>query len=300
MSRYVPLLLLLSAIWGASYLFIKVAVEDVAPAPMMATRLLIAAAVLIGYLLVSIGVHTAVRELRGAWRPLVVLGVLNAAVPFWLIAWGEQYIDSSVAAVAQATVPFFNLLFGLRFLPHHGVTWGRITGLVLGVAGVAVLAGLNPVGGWWAAAGTLAVVLSSVAYAGSGVYGQLRVRTVRGPVLAAGSMLVGGLVLLPVGVWQAPTERPDAEAIASILALSLLGTALAQLVLYRMLRLHGSARVSLVAYLIPAFALGYGAVLLDEPITAAVLGGLALILAGVALASGTRLLRRRQAATVAG
>ena len=300
MSRYVPLLLLLSAIWGASYLFIKVAVEDVAPAPMMATRLLIAAAVLIGYLLVSIGVHTAVRELRGAWRPLVVLGVLNAAVPFWLIAWGEQYIDSSVAAVAQATVPFFNLLFGLRFLLHDRVTWGRITGLVLGVAGVAVLAGLNPVGGWWAAAGTLAVD----ARAGVGDrrehHGQLRVRTVRGPVLAAGSMLVGGLVLLPVGVWQAPTERPDAEAIASILALSLLGTALAQLVLYRMLRLHGSARVSLVTYLIPAFALSYGAVLLDEPITAAVLGGLALILAGVALASGTRLLRRRQAATVAG
>jgi drug/metabolite transporter (DMT)-like permease len=165
---------------------------------------------------------------------------------------------------------------------------------------VAVLAGFNPVGGWWAAVGTLAVVLSSVSYAASGVYGQLRVRTVRGPVLATGSVVVGGLVLLPLGIAQAPTERPDGAAIASVLALALLGTAFAQLVLYRMLLLHGSAKVSLVTYLMPAFAIVYGAVLLAEPITISVLGGLALILAGVALASGIPLLRRRQAATVAG
>jgi drug/metabolite transporter (DMT)-like permease len=297
---YWQLLLILSATWGASYLFIKVAVEDIEPAPMMTVRLLLAAAVLLAYLLVATGVHVALAELRAAWRALLVLGLLNAALPFWLIAWGEQHIDSSVAAIAQATVPIFNLLLGLRFLPHDRVTRGRVAGLALGAAGVALLAGLNPLGGWWAVAGTLAVVLSSVSYAASGVYGQLRVRTVRGPVLAAGSMLVGGLVLLPFGLAQAPTERPDTEAIASVLALALLGTAMAQLVLYRMLRLHGSAKVSLVTYLMPAFALAYGAVLLDEPITASVLGGLALILAGVALASGARLFRRRQAVTVAG
>jgi drug/metabolite transporter (DMT)-like permease len=297
---YWQLLLILSAIWGASYLFIKVAVEDIEPATMMTARLLLAASVLLGYLLVSTGVSVAVTELRAAWRAVLVLGLLNAALPFWLIAWGEQHIDSSVAAIAQATVPFFNLLLGLRFLPHDKVTLGRVAGLGLGAAGVAVLAGFNPVGGWWAAVGTLAVVLSSVSYAASGVYGQLRVRTVRGPVLATGSTVVGGLVLLPLGIAQAPAERPDGAAIASVLALALLGTAFAQLVLYRMLLLHGSAKVSLVTYLMPAFAIVYGAVLLAEPITISVLGGLALILAGVALASGIPLLRRRQAATVAG
>jgi drug/metabolite transporter (DMT)-like permease len=300
MRGYWPLLLILSATWGASYLFIKVAVEDLEPATMMSARLLLAAAVLLGYLLVTTDVGVALVELRSAWRPLLVLGLLNAALPFWLIAWGEQHIDSSVAASAQATVPIFNLLLGLRFLPHDRVTWGRIAGLGLGAAGVAVLAGFNPIGGWWAAAGTLAVVLSSVSYAASGIYGQLRVRTVRGPVLAAGSMLVGGLVLLPLGILQAPTQRPDAAAIASVLALALLGTAMAQLVLYRMLLLHGAAKASLVTYLMPAFALVYGAVLLAEPITASVVGGLALILAGVALASGWRLLRRREPATVGG
>jgi drug/metabolite transporter (DMT)-like permease len=298
--NYWQLLLVLSASWGASYLFIKVAVEDIPPTTLMTLRLLIAAAVLLGYLLVSTGLGTALAELRDAWRPLLVLGVLNAALPFWLIAWGEQHIDSSVAAIAQATVPIFNLLLGLRFLPHDRVTWGRVAGLGLGGAGVAVLAGFNPVGGWWAVAGTLAVVLASACYAMSGVFGQLRVRTVRGPVLATGSMLVGGLVLLPLGIAQAPSERPDTAAIASLLALALLGTVLAQLILYRMLLLHGSAKLSLVTYLIPAFALVYGAVLLDEPVTLSVLGGLALILAGVALASGARLFRRRPAVTVAG
>jgi drug/metabolite transporter (DMT)-like permease len=146
-----------------------------------------------------------------------------------------------------------------------------------------------------AVAGTLAVVLSSLSYASAGVYGQLRVKTVAGPVLATGSMLAGGLILLPLALLQLPSHVPDVEAIASILALTILGTALGQLVLFRMLRLFGTRRLSLVTYLMPGFAVVYGAVLLDEAVSAAALGGLALILGGVALASGERLLRNRSA-----
>jgi drug/metabolite transporter (DMT)-like permease len=153
-----------------------------------------------------------------------------------------------------------------------------------------VLLGFHPAGGWWAVVGTLAVVLSSLSYAFGGVYGQIRVSTVAGPVLATGSMLAAGLILLPVALLELPASSPDAEAIASLLALTVLGTAFAQLLLFRMLRLFGSRRLSLVTFLMPAFAVVYGAVLLDEPVTAGVLGGLALILAGVALASGQRLL----------
>ena len=147
-----------------------------------------------------------------------------------------------------------------------------------------------------AAAGTLAVVLSSLSYASSGVYGQLRVQTVSGPVLATGSMLAGGLLLVPLSLFQLPDHAPDAASIASLAALTLLGTAFAQLILFRVLRLYGSRRLSLVTYLIPGFALFYGAVFLDEPVTVAALGGLVLILAGVALASGERILRTRRAA----
>ena len=295
-TRYWPMLILLAAIWGASYLFIKVAVEDVEPAPMMAIRALVAGLLLAAYLTVSLGGRRAVRELALNWRSALVLGVFNAAVPFWLVAWGEKHVDSSVAGIAQSTVPIFTFLLALRFLPHEHVGPMRVAGVALGFLGVAILAGFDPRGGWLAVAGTLAVVLSSLSYASSGVYGQLRVHTVAGPVLATGSMLVGGLILVPFALFQLPSRMPDAEAIASILALTVLGTAFAQLILFRMLRLFGSRRLSLVTYLMPGFAVVYGAFLLDEPVSAAALAGLGLILAGVALASGQKLVRARGAA----
>jgi len=287
------MLFLLAAIWGASYLFIKVAVEDIEPAPMMATRTLVAGVILAAYLVLTLGRSRALRELRRSWRAALVLGAVNAAIPFWLVAWGEKHVDSSVAGIAQSTVPIFTFLLAWRVIPGEHVGGARIVGVALGFVGVAVLAGLDPRGGWWAVAGTLAVVLSSLSYAVGGVYGQLRVRTVSGPVLATGSMLAGGLILLPLGLVQLPEHAPDAEAIASLLALTLLGTAFAQLILFRMLRLFGSRRLSLVTYLIPGFALFYGAVFLDEQITAAAVGGLTLILVGVALGSGVRSLGAR-------
>ena len=296
MNRYAPMLLLLAAVWGASYLFIKVAVEEIEPAPMMAVRTLLAAAVLVAYLLLRLGWADTQADLRAAWRHCAVLGVLNAALPFWLIAWGEQHIDSGLAAVVQASVPIFNAMIALRVLPHERLSGTRALGLAVGILGVAVVTGIHPGGGWWAIAGALAVVVSSLSYASAGVYGQLAVSGTAGPVLAAGSMLVGGLILLPFAAFQLPQTVPGWEALSSLLALTLLGTALAQLVLFRMLALHGSARLSLVTYLMPGFALVYGAAILDEEITVTMLGGLALILAGVALASSAFRLRRRATA----
>jgi drug/metabolite transporter (DMT)-like permease len=294
-SRYWPSLILLAAIWGASYLFIKVAVDEIAPAPMMAVRTLLAAAVLIGYVVWRFGRDRAAAELRAAWRHCLVLGVLNAALPFWLIAWGEQHIDSGLAAVVQSSVPIFNALLVLRFLPHERLNRTRAFGLAIGLLGVAVVAGIHPEGGGLAVAGALAIVVSSISYAGAGVYGQLAVSGTAGPVLAAGSMLAGGLILTPVALFQLPTEVPSLEATASVLALSLLGTAVAQLILFRVLALHGSSRLSLVTYLMPGFALVYGALLLDEQLTATILGGLVLILGGVGIASGKARLRRAEA-----
>jgi drug/metabolite transporter (DMT)-like permease len=292
-TRYWPMLFLLAAIWGASYLFIKVAVEDIEPGPMMSIRALGAAVMLAGYLAFTMGGRRAVAEVAHNWRPAIILGALNAAVPFWLVAWGEKHIDSSVAGIAQSTVPIFTFLLATRFLPHEHVGAARVAGVGLGFVGVAVLAGFHPSGGWWAVAGTLAVVLSSLSYSSAGIYGQLRVQSVAGPVLATGSMLAGGLILLPLAIAQFPDHWPDVEAIASLLALTVLGTALGQLILFRILRLYGSRKLSLVTYLMPGFAVVYGAALLDEAISGAALAGLALILGGVALASGARLLRPR-------
>ena len=295
MNRYCPLLLLLASVWGASYLFIKVAVDGgLEPGPLMCSRAAIGAAILCGYLVRTMGRRRALAELRASWRQWAVIGLIGTAVPFWLVAWGETHIDSGVAAVAQSTIPLFTVLLGLRFLPHEPLTHGRVLGLVLGLVGVAALVGGHPSGGWWSVAGTLAVVLSSIAYATGGIIGQRSVVDTPGPVLATGAMISATLSLLPLALVEAPTSSPDADALLSLLALAVLGTAFAQLVMYRLINLVGARRMSLVSYLMPGFALVYGAVLLDEPVTATVLAGLALILAGVALGSGAIALARRK------
>jgi drug/metabolite transporter (DMT)-like permease len=295
---YWPLILTLAAAWGASYLFIKVGIDGgLPPGTLMASRALIAGAVLLAYLGITLGFRPALGQLRLAWRASIVLGLLNAAVPFWLVAWGEQHIDSSVAAIAQATVPMFSFLIGLRYLPHERISRTRIAGLVVGLAGVALVTGVAPAGNAWAVAGTLSVILASVFYASAGIYGQIKLRgTVSGPVLATGSMLAGALFLLPLAILRPPTSVPTARAILSLLLLALAGTALAQLILFRIIALFGARRLSLVTYLMPGFALVYGALILDETVPAAALAGLSLILLGVALGSGALRLPRRTAA----
>jgi drug/metabolite transporter (DMT)-like permease len=290
---YIWMISFLAAVWGASYLFIKVAVDEIEPTAMMFFRLVVAAALLVPFLLAQTGPRRGLEELRAAWRPGLALGVVNAAVPFTLIGWGEKHIDSGVAAIANSTVPLFVVLLAIRFRPSERATGGRLAGVLIGFAGVTVLAGGNPEGSWWAVAGTLAVVLASFAYAIGQLYGQARTADTRGPVLATAAMIAGALVLLPFALVQLPDETPGWKAVASVAALAVLGTALAQLVLFRALRLHGSARTSLVTYLLPVTALFYGVVLLGEELTPAVLGGLALILLGVALGSGALRLSRR-------
>ena len=183
----------------------------------------------------------------------------------------------------------------LRFLPHERISRTRILGVGIGLVGVACVAGIAPAGNAWAVVGTLAVVLASVFYASAGIYGQLHLRgTTSGPVLAAGSMLAGGLILLPLALARPPTTMPTAGAIGSLLLLSLVGTALAQLILFRVIALFGARRFSLVTYLMPGIALGYGALILDEQIELSSLIGLALILLGVATGSGTLRLNPRR------
>ena len=301
MRRYWSLLLLLAAVWGASYLLIKLAVEEISPAATMAFRVAVAALLLVPYAARLYGVRGLVVRLREAWRPCAVLGLNNAALPFWLVAWGETHVDSSIAAIAQSSVPIFNLLIALRVLPHERVAPSRALGLAAGLAGVALVTGLHPQG-LHAVVGTLAVVLASVSYASAGVYGQLRVRGTPGPILATGSMLAAALYLLPFGLAQLPAQAPGWRAWTGLLALTVLGTALAQIVLFRILAGWGSARLSLVTYLMPGFAVVYGAFVLDEPVSASALAGLGLILLGVAFASGgvPRPRRERTAAAAEG
>src|SRR4029453_16786256 len=274
--------------WGASYLFIKVAVEDIPPAAMTEFRVLLAGILLFAYVAVRMGAGRAVDELRRAWVPCAVLGVINAAVPMGLVAWGETHIDSSVAGIAQSTVPLFTFILAAKFLPHERVGLVRIAGVGIGFLGVALLAGFPSEGGWWALAGTLAVVLSSLSYASGGVYGPLPGHDLPAPVLPTGNMLAAAVAPLPLAIADPPTEVPGGTALAGLAGLVLIPTFAGQLLLFRVLRLHGSRKLSIVTYLMPAFAVVYGALLLDETVTAAMLAGFSLIVVGAALASGQR------------
>jgi drug/metabolite transporter (DMT)-like permease len=299
-SRSFPVLIgLLAGIWGASYLFIKVAGRDFPPAALMEARMLAAGLLLAAFLAGRQGLRRSLAEVRSLGRQGLVLGVANGAIPFTLIAWGEHHIASGVAAVANATVPIFNAALAPWLLPGERVRGLRLLGVALALIGVGVLTGTQPSVGLWFVLGTLAVVLSSVSYAFAGLYAQQRLSRVGGPALATATMLGGALVLLPFALFQLPTHVPGWKPVASLAALTVLGTALGFLILFRAIRLHGSARTSLVTYLMPVTALFYGAVFLSESITVATAAGLALILCGVALGSGALRLRRARAATVA-
>ncbi|HEU4448654.1 MAG TPA: DMT family transporter [Gaiellaceae bacterium] len=283
---YVPLLAIVAAIWGASYLFIKVAVDEVEPTAMMLFRLVLASLVLVPLIAWRLGPREAVEQVRRTGRGAFGVGLLNAAVPFTLIAWGEKHIDSGIAAIANASVPIFVVLLALRFNPSERVRGIRLAGILVGLLGVGVLTGLHPEGGWLAVAGTLAVVVASLSYAGANHLVQHRYAGTPALVTTTASSLTGAVILLPFALFQLPGEVPSWEAIGSIVALGVLATAVALLFYFRMLGLYGASRSSLVTYLLPPTALVYGVLILDERVTLNAALGLVLILAGVALGSG--------------
>jgi drug/metabolite transporter (DMT)-like permease len=300
MSRtYLPLLLLLAGIWGASFMFIKVADRELAPWTLMEFRILLAALILAGVLLARYGARSAAGHLRRAGFQPYLLGVVNAAVPFTLIAWGEKHVDSGVAAIANASMPIFVALLALRFQRSERSSGLRLVGILLGLLGVSVLAGVHPRGGWWAVAGTLAVVGAAISYAVGSLWVQRLVARKDALVLTTATMIGATLALLPLALAQLPDSFPGWKTIGSVVALGVAGTAIGQLIYYRMIDTDGSARTSLVTYLLPVTALFYGAGLLDEPVTVEELVGLLLILGGVALGSGLLRFARREPAPAA-
>ena len=289
MRGYLLWLLPLAAIWGASYLFIKVAGRELQPTTMMSGRVAVAAVAL----LLVLWSRSELGALRRAPIGAYALGITNAAVPFTLIAWGERHVDSGVAAIANSTMPIFVAALAIRFRPAERATGSRLLGIMLGLAGVAVLTGGSPGGGWWGVAGTLAIVLSSVAYAVGTLWGQHLIGEVSGPVLSTAALIGAAVVLLPFGVVEAPAVVPGWKTIGCVVALGVLGGTVAQLLWFGLLRRYGSSRASLVSYLLPVTALLYGALLLDERITVSALAGLVLILGGVALGAGAVRLPQR-------
>jgi drug/metabolite transporter (DMT)-like permease len=293
------MLLALSAIWGASFMFIKVGVRELEPAALIFVRIGLAALTLVPIVALSMPAREAGAGLLAAAGPLAVMGLLNSAVPFWLISWAEVRIDSGVTAILQACAPLFTALLAWRLSRRERVTGARLAGVAIGFVGVAVLVGGVPGGGGSELLAALAVVASGLCYAAAALYGSLRLSSVQPLLIATGSMVAATLMTAPFGLAQLPGELPGWKVSASVAALGVGGTAIAYLLYFDLIAGAGASRAILVTYLVPAVALLYGVVLLGEPLTAVALVGLALVLAGVALGTGTVALPRRSAPATA-
>jgi drug/metabolite transporter (DMT)-like permease len=282
--RYLVMLLALSALWGSSFMWIKIGVRELSPATLVLGRVGIATLTLIPVVLIALGPRRALGELRRYWRPLFVVGALNVTIPFWLLSWSETRIDSGLAAIIQAAAPIFLALLALRFVPSERASGWRLVGLLVGFAGVGLLVGVQHGGDVLAA---LAVVGTALGYAAGILYAGRWLSGVQPMLTALGTLAAATVLSVPAGIVQAPGSVPSAETIAAVLVLAVLCSAVAYILYFAIMAGAGASRAILITYLVPAVAVFYGAVFLSEPLTASSLVGLALILAGVALGTGS-------------
>jgi drug/metabolite transporter (DMT)-like permease len=266
-----------SVMWGLPYLFIKVAVDDGVPPAFLAwARVVIGAAVL---LLVARRAGL-LASLRGRWRWLAVFAVLELVGPFPLIAVGEQHVDSSLAAIIIAAAPLFVALLALRFDASERVGGRRLVGLIVGLAGVVALVGVDVAGEPDELWGAGAIVVAAFGYAAGPMVLKRHLSDLDARASMAGALVVAGLALTPFAAVEPPDGMPSGAAITAVVVLGLVCTA-AGLVGYGILVAEVSAgRALVVTYVNPVVALALGVLFLDERPGLGALLGLALILVG--------------------
>lgn len=274
-----------SVIWGMPYLFIKIAVDEMSPSVVAWSRLALAAAVLLPVAW-KLG---ALRGLGERWRILALFAAVEMAIPWPLIGFGEVHITSSLAAILIAAVPLFVALIALRFDHSERPTPTRLVGMLIGLAGVAALVGIDIGGRTDELLGALAVLLAAFCYAIGPMIVKRRLSDVDplGPVAA--SLAIATLLVTPFAAADIPDSVPSGEAVASIAVLGLVCSALAFLFFFRLIAEVGAGRATVITYVNPVVALALGVAILDESVTTGVVVGLLLILAGSWLSTDGRL-----------
>ncbi len=278
------LLLCLGAIWGSSYMFIRVAVAEVPALTLVAARL--ALAVMILWLALRAWGQALPRG-RRLWGAYAVMGLLSGALPYTLISWGEQYIHSSLAALLQATMPIFTVILAI-FLANseEHITRTAVLGVILGFAGVLVLMVPDLRQGLRAnLLGQLAIVVASVSYAAAAVFARNRLRGESPLTSTMGQMTMGALYTVPLSL---VIDRPfplllSWPTILSWLGLTILGTVLAYMLYYALIERTSATFVSTVTYVIPVVGLALGALVLNEPLTVNLAVSSVFIIVGVLL-----------------
>jgi drug/metabolite transporter (DMT)-like permease len=284
--RNVALLAALSAIWGASYLLIKYALEDFEAPVIVWARTALAALVVLAALGGAAG--PAVAHFRRAPGWSVVLALVSVALPFMLITLGEHTVPSGLTAVLISPASLFVALFATVLDRSERVDRVQGAGMLMGVAGVALVVGLESVSTTGELLGALAMIGAAACYGISGFVVKAHFGGLSAMQTSLISITGASVLTLPPAVATWPDRVPGVRATLAVVALGALGTAAAFVIYYKLMREVGAARASLVSYLSPGIALFYGALLLDERITPLAIAGCALILAGVAVAARPR------------
>jgi len=277
------LLLILGAIWGSSYLFIKIIVAEMPVLTLVAGRLTLATLAL--WLILRTSGSSLPRS-RRMWRAYAALGFVGMAVPYTLISWGEQYISSGLASLLQATTPIFTVILVHFLTDDERITMAKIVGVIVGFVGVGILMlpGLRQ-GLRANLLGQLAIVGSSLCYAGTAIYARSWLRGQPPLVSASGQLTMGMVYMLPTSLLiDRPFNlSPSLPVLASWLLLTILGTVVAYVIYFTLIERSSATFTTMVTYIIPVNGLMLGALVLNEQLTPTVLGGLVLILLGVLL-----------------
>ena len=288
-ARDLGALILLAALWGASYIFIRVAVPALGPFVLMGARVTLASGALALY---AVLLARGMPKFRSRWKEFLIVGATNSAIPFTLIAAAEIELTASLAAILNSTTALFVAVVAAVWI-GESLTARKVVGLLLGFAGVVVLVGWDPVplnGAVLLAVG--AMLAASLSYAVGGVYVKRTFAGVSPLAMTIGQQGAAAVILLPLAAVSLPGEAPPLPAALSALALALLCTAVAYLLYFRLIENVGPTKTLAVTFLIPVFGLLFGVVLLDEPVGLGTLVGFAIISLGVALVTEVRMGKR--------
>ncbi len=273
---------MLGALWGGSFLFIRVAVPALGPFVLMELRVGLAVVALTLYA-VAVG---RLSKLRARWREFLIIGTVNTAIPFSLIAAAEIYLTASLAAILNSTTVLFTALVAALWMGDP-LTRRKVVGVILGIVGVAVLVGWDPI----ELSGVIllsvgAMLAASLSYALGAVYIKRTFKGIPPISMSLGQLTGGAIILLPLAAASLPGERPSAAVTLCVLGLALLSTAVAYLLYFRLIENVGPTSTVTVTLLVPLFGLLFGVLLLDEPFGWGTLAGLAIILSSVTLVTG--------------
>ncbi|MEO8345723.1 MAG: DMT family transporter [Betaproteobacteria bacterium] len=278
--RSVALLVILAALWGGSFVFMRVAVPALGPIPLAFARVTLAATVLLALAVAQ----RRMPNLRSRWREFAVVGIVNSALPFVLFCYAEQYITASAAAILNATSPFFGAIAAAIWL-REALTWRKLAGMTLGFAGVAVLVGWQPEDMTREIALAFGACLAaSLCYGLGGTFTKRHLSGVPVFSIACGSQLAAAITLAPAVPFASIPGPVTALVAANVLALAIASTAVAYLIYFKLIADAGPARALTVTFLIPLFGVLWGFLFLGEALTPNMLAGGALIVAGTALA----------------